>query len=133
VRVPQRAACVRRTIPVADPLARRRELRILSTDAEALLWRFLRNRDLLGFKFRRQHPCGRYILDFYCVERRVCIELDGGQHFEPGAIAYDELRTAFLRHRGITVLRFSNDLVLREASAVLEAISFALGVPPVVG
>jgi very-short-patch-repair endonuclease len=118
---------------VADLLARRRALRTQSTDAEALLWRALRSRALLGFKFRRQHPCGRYILDFYCVEKRVCVELDGGQHFEPAAVAYDELRTAFLRRRGITLLRFSNDLVLRQSAAVLEAISFALGVPPVVG
>jgi very-short-patch-repair endonuclease len=117
---------------MADLLARRRELRTRGTDAERLLWRALRNRALLGFKFRRQHPCGRYILDFYCPERRVCIELDGGQQFDPEHIALDERRTAFLRRRGITVLRFPTDLVFRQCQAVLEAISFALGAGPVV-
>jgi very-short-patch-repair endonuclease len=118
---------------VPDLVARRRALRVRSTDAEAILWGALRNPGLLGFKFRRQHPCGRYILGFYCPERRLCIELDGGQRFDPRAVAYDERRTAFLRRRGITLLRFPTDLVFRQSGAVLEAISFALGVRPVVG
>ncbi|HEY2730736.1 MAG TPA: endonuclease domain-containing protein [Polyangia bacterium] len=82
-------------------LARRRALRRASTDAEAALWGQLRARRFAGFKFRRQHPCGPYILDFYRAGSRVAVELDGGQHFEPAAKAYDERRTAYLRHRGI--------------------------------
>jgi very-short-patch-repair endonuclease len=104
----------------------RRDLRAHPTEAEALIWYHLRARRLCGFKFRRQHPIGPFILDFYCVPRRVAVELDGGQHFEPERQTYDERRTVFLRERGITVLRFNNDLVFAETEAVLQAILDAL-------
>src|SRR4051812_46596043 len=87
-------------------LARRRGLRRKCTAAEAALWAQLRAKRFAGFKFRRQHPCGPYILDFYCAGARLAIELDGGQHFEPVVRAYDERRTAFLHRREISVLRF---------------------------
>src|SRR5256885_12641504 len=87
-------------------LARRRTLRSAGTDAENALWARLRAKRLLGFKFRRQHPCGPYILDFYCPSKHLAVELDGGQHFEPAGQEYDVRRTAFLARRGITVLRF---------------------------
>jgi very-short-patch-repair endonuclease len=103
-------------------LVRRRLLRRRSTDAEIVLWKHLRSRRFEGIKFRRQHPCRPFILDFYCAERRVAIELDGGQHFEPAAQAYDERRTAFLCRREIVVLRFPTDLVFRDLPAVLECI-----------
>jgi very-short-patch-repair endonuclease len=112
---------------VDTSLARRRALRASSTDAEAALWRRLKAKRFGGLKFRRQHPCGPYFLDFYCPSRHLAIELDGGQHFEPAAQAYDERRTAYLRHRGISVIRFATDLVFREADAVLEEIARALG------
>jgi very-short-patch-repair endonuclease len=108
------------------PLAHRRELRARCTDAEAVLWFHLRDRRTCGFKFRRQHPCGPFILDFYCAEERLAVELDGGQHFETTAQAYDERRTAFLQLHGIRVLRFSNDLIFRELHAILEVILLAL-------
>jgi very-short-patch-repair endonuclease len=111
---------------MALSLARRRELRRDQTDAESSLWRHLRGRRLAGFKFRRQHPCGPYILDFYCSARRLAIELDGGQHFEDRQRAYDSRRTRFLETRGITVLRFPCDQVFRETEGVLVAIAFAL-------
>ena len=111
-------------------LARRRALRRNNTDAEAALWSQLRAKRLVGFKFRRQHPCGPYILDFYCPCRHLAVELDGGQHFEPAAEDYDHRRTAFLSRRGIRVLRFQTDLVFREPIAVLEAILLALNGPP---
>ena len=107
-------------------LARRRALRRTSTEAESVLWWQLRAKRFAGFKFRRQHSCGPYILDFYCPAEQLAIELDGGQHFEPRAEAYDERRTDYLRRRNITVLRFSNDLVFTELEAVLEAIAVAL-------
>ena len=110
------------------PLARRRALRRNSTDAESALWFHLRAKRFAGFKFRRQHSCGPYILDFYCARRHLAVELDGGQHFEPLALAYDERRTAYLGRFGVKVLRFTNDLVFRELTAVLEAIALALGV-----
>ena len=109
-------------------LARRRTLRRESTDAEAALWRHLRAKRFVGFKFRRQHPCGPYILDFYCAAGALAIELDGGQHFDPSVQSYDERRTAFVCRRGITMLRFATDLVFREPVAVLDTIADALGI-----
>jgi very-short-patch-repair endonuclease len=107
-------------------LARRRQLRRHSTDAESALWRHLRGRRFAGYKFRRQHACGPFILDFFCAKRRLAIELDGGQHLEPEAQAYDARRTRYLADRGITTLRFGSDLMFREAEAVLLVIAAAL-------
>jgi adenine-specific DNA-methyltransferase len=107
---------------MGSSLPRRRALRRDSTDAERALWFHLRAKRFIGLKFRRQHPCGPYILDFYCPARRLAIELDGGQHFDPTAEAYDLRRTAFLERNGVKVLRFTNDVVLREIREVLEAI-----------
>src|SRR5262245_44390994 len=109
-------------------LARRRELRAASTDAEAAMWRRLKAKRFGGYKFRRQHPCGPYILDFYCPRARLAIELDGGQHFTLEAQAYDERRTAFLCRHGISVLRFPTDLVFREPQAVIDVIAQTLGI-----
>ncbi len=97
-----------------------RELRSHQTDAESLLWHVLRGRNLLGFKFRRQHPMDRYILDFYCAEAGLAIELDGGQHGEQAA--YDAQRSAFLKAKGINVLRFWNSELFAQTEAVLEEI-----------
>ena len=89
----------------------------------------LRGRRFGEVKFRRQYPCGPFILDFYCVRRRLAIELDGGQHYEEEHQAYDGRRTAFLEARGIRVLRFATDLIFRERESVLAAIALALGLP----
>jgi very-short-patch-repair endonuclease len=105
-----------------DLLAFARQLRRQQTDAEQLLWSLLRARRLGGWKFRRQHPLPPYILDFYCHELGLAIELDGGQHNDPSARRYDERRNAFLAKRGIKVLRFWNHEVLQDTEAVLEAI-----------
>jgi very-short-patch-repair endonuclease len=110
------------------PLARRRALRRDATDAEAAMWRCLRSRQLGNFKFRRQHPCGPFILDFFCPRARLAIELDGGQHYDAAAQAYDARRTAYLLRHGIRVIRFANDVVMRERVGVLEAIARVLGV-----
>ena len=90
------------------------------TDAERLLWRHLRNRELGGWKFRRQYPVGPFIVDFICVEKNVVIEVDGGQHAENEAL--DLQRSAYLNKMGYRVLRFWNNEVLQETEAVLEAI-----------
>ncbi|OIQ96285.1 hypothetical protein GALL_216840 [mine drainage metagenome] len=103
-----------------DIRAYAREMRNRMTDAEALLWMMLRNRRIAGAKFRRQHPVGRYILDFYCDEKRLGIELDGGQHSE--AVEYDKQRDSWLRVQGIQVLRFWNNQMLTETEVVLEVI-----------
>jgi very-short-patch-repair endonuclease len=97
-----------------------REMRGRLTDAEALLWMLLRNRRMAGAKFRRQHPVGRYILDFYCDEKKLGIELDGGQHGD--AIGYDQQRDGWLQSQGIRILRFWNNQMLAETEAVMEAI-----------
>jgi len=101
-------------------LAFAREMRGQQTDAEGLLWHVLRGRNLLGFKFRRQHPIENYILDFYCPELELAIELDGGQHAEH--VDYDTRRTAFLQTKGIKVLRFWNNDVLARTVEVLEEV-----------
>src|SRR5699024_7985983 len=84
-----------------------RQLRQDSTDVEQMLWRQLRGRRLQGWKFRRQHPIGAYVLDFYCAEARLAVETDGGQHGENKA--YDDRWTDWLVKRGIRVLRFWNN------------------------
>jgi len=97
-----------------------RELRKDSTDAERKLWALLRNRTLLGCKFRRQFPIDPYVADFACVEKRLIVELDGGQHVD--AAPRDAERTAFLESRGYAVLRFWNDDVLLRTDQVLEEV-----------
>jgi adenine-specific DNA-methyltransferase len=101
-----------------------RKMRGNMTNAEALLWMLLRNRRIANSKFRRQHPIGRYILDFYCADKKLCIELDGSQHME--TIDRDEDRNKRLYLLGIKVLRFWNNEVLVETEAVLEKIYQAL-------
>ncbi|MDD9863660.1 MAG: endonuclease domain-containing protein [Gammaproteobacteria bacterium] len=103
-----------------------RSLRKQITDAERLLWGLLRNKQLEGFKFRRQHPVGKYVLDFYCHEARLGVELDGGQHNEIDQRRKDEARSFFLAEEGITVVRFWNNEVLRETEGVLEGLLLAL-------
>ncbi|MDP8243830.1 MAG: endonuclease domain-containing protein [Candidatus Hinthialibacter antarcticus] len=83
-----------------------RKLRQDQTSVENSLWRILRNRTLLNAKFRRQHPIPPYIVDFYCHEARLVVELDGGQHNSFKEIEYDKSRDEFLSEKGIAVLRF---------------------------
>ena len=101
-----------------------RTLRKEMTDAEQALWRVLRGRQLSGLKFRRQHPFGDYILDFVCLEKRLVIEVDGGQHLENAD--YDEVRSLQLQKAGFRVLRFWNNEVLQEIEAVKEKIWMAV-------
>ncbi len=97
-----------------------RNLRRDMTDAERMLWQHLRSRQLAGLRFRRQHPVGRYILDFVCLEAGLIIEVDGGQHGIQNS--YDEARTAWLEERGYRVLRFWNNEVLANSTGVRDAI-----------
>jgi very-short-patch-repair endonuclease len=99
------------------------------TDAEAKLWSRLRNRQIDGWKFRRQVPFGGYVLDFYCAEAKLAIEVDGGQHAEERK-PHDEARTEFIRNEGVQVLRFWNNDVLTNCEGVLEHIYLALGQRP---
>ena len=94
-------------------------LRKNMTDAEKKLWQGLRG-EQLGVKFRRQYPFQHFVLDFVCLEKRLVIEVDGGQHME--AQMYDAYRTEVLKKAGFTVLRFWNNQVLSETSTVMEEI-----------
>ena len=97
-----------------------RKLRQDSTIAEQRLWFHLRDRRLLGYKFRRQHCVGMYICDFICIAQRLIIELDGGHHLLQKP--YDALRTCYLQSRGYKVIRFWNHDVLLRTEIVLEVI-----------
>ena len=103
-----------------------RELRKELTEAEKLLWAELRNRKLNGLKFRRQHPLDKFIVDFYCNEKKLVVELDGSVHDEKINKEYDEARTAMLAGLNIMVLRFTNDEVINNVKDVLDKINAAL-------
>ncbi|MCC7373087.1 MAG: endonuclease domain-containing protein [Verrucomicrobiales bacterium] len=99
-----------------------RQLRRNDTRAESILWRSLRGRRFAGYKFRRQQPIGRYIVDFLCLEASLAIELDGGQHGQPSASGKDAQRDDELAAMGIVVLRFWNWQVHRELIVVRNVI-----------
>jgi len=106
-----------------------RELRQVSTEAEKLLWAELRNRKLNGLKFRRQHPIDKYIVDFYCHEKKLVIELDGSIHDKKENKEYDQARTIELGGLKIKVIRFRNDEVENGIGKVLEKIIQITGNP----
>ena len=95
-----------------------------STQAEDALWRELRGRKLLGLKFRRQHALGRFVVDFYCREAKLVIEVDGEVH--DGQRIEDAVRQAYLESLGLRVLRFKNERILLARDEDLESISSAL-------
>ncbi len=105
-------------------ITRARELRKHPTEAEKALWSQLRNRQLGGYRFRRQRPIGKYIVDFVCLESRLVVELDGGQHATTSG--YDDARTNYINQRGFSVIRFWNNQALAEIDGVNEAILLAL-------
>lgn len=99
-----------------------RQLRRQQTEAEQLLWARVRRKRIGGIQFHRQKPIGPYIVDFYAPAARLVIEVDGGQHFEPGQAGQDAARDAYLETLGLTVLRFDNRQVLTETETVMEVI-----------
>jgi very-short-patch-repair endonuclease len=111
-------------------LERARELRREMTPQERKLWQRLRGKQLFGVKFRRQHPVDRFILDFYCYQHNLAIEIDGHSHYQPEQQAYDEARTDWLAQYGIRVIRFTNRDVDTNLEGVLGEIARACGVPP---
>jgi very-short-patch-repair endonuclease len=106
--------------------ARARTLRRDSTNVEMRLWQRLRNRQL-GVDFRRQHPAGSFVLDFYCPSLRLAIELDGGQHTEAKHEARDQQRDRWLNERTVTVMRFWNSDITQNLTGALEAIAIKIG------
>lgn len=103
-----------------------RELRLRTTEAEQRLWCLLRNRQLRGKKFRRQHAIANYVVDFYCSECKLAIELDGNFHVDEAAREYDKSRTALLNELGIAVMRFWNEEVISDPGSVLVRIGESL-------
>ena len=99
-----------------------RQLRQEETEAEQVLWNALRGKRLNGLKFRRQHPYENTILDFFCVEYQLVIEVDGNIHDLPDQSKYDEERTNFLNEHGLRVVRFRNEDILKNLPNVLQKI-----------
>jgi very-short-patch-repair endonuclease len=106
---------------MASPIARR--LRSVPTEAEKRLWAHLRSKQLSGFRFRRQQPIGDFVVDFFCPEARVIVEVDGGQHNDSGS---DERRDVWLGSQGYRVIRFWNNEVIANIEGVLETLLGAL-------
>jgi very-short-patch-repair endonuclease len=100
----------------------RKFLRNNSTPAEIQLWTYIKNRQLSGRKFRRQHSIDNFILDFYCPAEKLAVELDGGYHNTPKQSVKDKERDLILKFYGIKVLRFRNELVFQNIDGVLVTI-----------
>jgi very-short-patch-repair endonuclease len=100
----------------------RRNLRTYGTAAEATLWGMLKNRQIKGLRWRRQFSVGAYILDFYCPEKKVCIELDGNTHYTMSGMEYDQQRKRYLEECGIRVLRFENKMVWQAPEIIIAEI-----------
>ena len=95
-----------------------RKLRKNSTEQERLLWKLLRNRQFMNLKFKRQFPIGDYIVDFICEEKKLVIEIDGGQHNEPENISSDNTRTKYIESCGYKVIRFWNNEISNNLEGV---------------
>ena len=104
------------------PNVRASQLRKSMSDAERKLWSALRQRQINGLRFRRQHPLGPYIVDFVCLERRLVVEVDGGQHGEADQIAHDMRRTRWLENEGYRVVRAWTTEVFENLNGVVESI-----------
>jgi very-short-patch-repair endonuclease len=100
----------------------RKTLRSNGTTAEAALWKLLKGKQVQGRKFRRQHSVGPYVLDFYCADENLAVELDGAAHFTPEGQAHDRTRTEYLNSEGIRVVRFENYQVLEYYEEVIAGI-----------
>ena len=105
-----------------DSLDLCRDFRKNPTKAEACLWEILRAKRLDGHKFRRQHPMKDYILDFYCPELKIAVEVDGQIHMDKEQLKYDQERTNTLMESGISVIRFWNSEVINDLPSVINRI-----------
>ena len=126
-----RASLIDQTEGGPRPLTRRaRHLRRNATFAERKLWEALGRKAIGGLRFRRQHPIGPYVADFFCPSAKLIIELDGYFHSDVLRARHDEVRTAWLNERGYRVLRFANGTILEAPDGVLDAIRKAIGLTP---
>lgn len=119
------APYVRGAVPEVQDAALR--MRWSPTPAEAALWSALKGRQLNGWKFRRQHPVGPFVIDFYCPAARLAVELDGSIHLTPEQQIRDVARTEQLASYGIRVVRFSNTAVMNDLPDVLTTLAEMLG------
>ncbi len=110
--------------------SRRKYLRNNCTNAEQLLWNSLSGRKLKNCKFRRQHGFGLYIVDFYCSEKHLVIEVDGDSHFTKEGKEYDAQRSLYLENLNLKVVRFCNDEIFHDLENVLKKILLHLDTPP---
>ena len=100
----------------------RKMLRTYGTPAEGRMWLMLKNKQIEDLKFRRQFSVGPFVLDFYCPQKQLAVELDGEPHMSFGGSMRDEQRTEYLNRQGIEVLRFENKMVFEQGDAVRAAI-----------
>ena len=107
-----------------------RLLRKNQTETEKIIWEILRNRKIMGIKFRRQYPIGEYIVDFYSVKSKLVIEIDGMWHYTEERIEYDKIRTKYIACKGIKVIRFSNKEILENIEKVINEIKIHLTPDP---
>jgi len=101
---------------------RRQQLREEMTKAELLLWQQLKNKQMLGYKFRRQHSIGAYVVDFYCPKIKLAVEIDGMTHITNEEIEYDRQRQEEIETLGIQFLRFTNEMIFNDLNNVLNEI-----------
>ena len=110
-----------------DQMKQRRYLRSNGTPAEAAMWNLLKNKQIMGLQWRRQFSVGPYILDFYCPQLHLCIELDGEPHYSPEGVEQDHTRTEWLqKDRGIQTLRFENHLVFDYPQNIIAEIELTI-------
>jgi len=109
-------------MPDAVTHSRAGSLRRSMTPPEARLWTYIKGRAVAGLKFRRQHPVGHYILDFYCAEVKLAVEIDGSGHQHPNQARHDDYRDAWLKAQGIHVLRFPALRVRDDLEGILAVI-----------
>ena len=107
---------------LAEQLDNRRRLRRKSTPEENVLWKILKNRQVVGAHWYRQFSVGAYVLDFYCPAAKLCVEVDGIHHYEEEQARHDAVRTAYLAKEGIEVLRVPNEIVWTQSDVALNAI-----------
>ena len=104
----------------------RRRLRKVATKTERLLWKYLKKKRLDGYKFRRQYSIDNFIVDFYCVEKKLVIELDGESHNRKEIQIYDKVRQEYIETFGIKIIRFSNSDIFKNIDQVIEDIRLSL-------
>ena len=108
---------------ISSSKIRRRTLRRRCPVTETLLWSKIRNRQLDGLKFKRQYSIGHYVIDFYCPEKKLAIEIDGDSHFNPKAKQYDKEREEYIKSFGVIFLRFTNKDITENINGVIEVVS----------